>query len=91
VSLLALVAAVAPRRATDGSIFSEPLSLFSLRAFGAFYLALALGVAVLVDDRRADGYVASQRGGIALVLPILAATVADADTFAIGDHPLQLA
>jgi hypothetical protein len=91
VSLLALVAAVAPRRATDGSIFSEPLSLFSLRAFGAFYLSLAPGVAVLVGDRRADGYVASQRCGIVLVLPILAATVAYADTFAIGDHPLQLA
>ena len=91
VSLLALVAAVAPRRATDGSIFPEPLSLFSLRAFGAFYLALALAVAALVGDRRADGYVASQRCGIVLVLPILAATVAYADTFTIGEHPLQVA
>jgi hypothetical protein len=88
---LALVAFVAPERATNGSIFPEPLSLFSLRAFGVFYLSLGIAFAVLVRDRRADAVVAGMWCGIALVLPILVATAVYADSFDLAEHPLQLA
>jgi hypothetical protein len=40
VGFLALIAAIAPKCALDGDVFLEPLTPFTLRAFGAFYLAL---------------------------------------------------
>jgi hypothetical protein len=91
VSLLALVAFVAPDLATDGTIFPEPLSLFSLRAFGVFYLSLGIAFAVLVRDRRADGVLVGMWCGMALVLPILVATAVHADSFDLSEHPGQLA
>jgi hypothetical protein len=88
---LALVAFWAPERATNGAIFPEPLSLFSLRAFGVFYLSLGIGLGVLVADRRADGYLVSMWCGLALVVPILVATAVYADSFDLSEHPGQLA
>jgi hypothetical protein len=88
---LALVAFWAPERATNGAIFPEPLSLFSLRAFGVFYLSLGIGLGVLVADRRADAYLVSMWCGLALVVPILVATAVYADSFDLSEHPGQLA
>lgn len=36
---------------TNGEIFPEPMSLFTLRSFGAFYLSLALAVVPLVRNQ----------------------------------------
>ena len=91
VGFLALVAFWAPDLATDGVVFPEPLSLFSLRAFGVFYLSLGIALGVLVGDRRADAYLVSMWCGLALVVPILVATVVYADTFDLSEHPGQLA
>jgi hypothetical protein len=88
---LALVAFVAPDRATNGSIFPEPLSLFSLRAFGVFYLSLGVAFAALARDRRADAVVVGMWCGVALVVPILVATAVQADSFDLSEHPGQLA
>jgi hypothetical protein len=88
---LAAVAFWAPERATNGAIFPEPLSLFSLRAFGVFYLSLGIGFAVLVADRRADAIRVGLWCGLTLIAPILAATVVYADSFDLDDHPGQLA
>jgi hypothetical protein len=88
---LALVAFWAPERATNGAIFPEPLSLFSLRAFGVFYLSLGVGLGVLAADRRADAYLVSMWCGLALVVPILLATAVYADSFDLSAHPGQLA
>jgi hypothetical protein len=88
---LAVVAFWAPARATNGAIFPEPLSLFSLRAFGVFYLSLGIGFAVVVRDRRAEAVVAGMWCGVALVVPILVATAVYADSFDLGQHPGQLA
>jgi hypothetical protein len=88
--LLAAVAFWAPARATSGAIFPEPLSLFSLRAFGVFYLSLGVGLGVLVADRRADAYLVSMWCGLALVVPILVATAVYADSFDLSEHPGQL-
>jgi hypothetical protein len=88
---LAAVAFWAPEKATNGAIFPEPLSLFSLRAFGVFFLSLGVGLGVLVRDLRADAYLVSMWCGLALVVPILVATVVYADSFDLSAHPGQLA
>lgn len=90
VFFLALVAFVAPERATNGSIFPEPLSLFSLRAFGVFYLSLGVGMVAIIADRHADGYLLYMRAGLILVVPILVATAVYAGSFDVGEHPLQV-
>lgn len=90
VLFLALVAFVAPARATNGSIFPQPLSLFSLRAFGVFYLSLGVAMLVLVGDRRADAFLVYMRAGLVLVVLILAATVVHAGSFDFADHPVQV-
>jgi hypothetical protein len=90
VSGLAVVAFWAPDLATDGRIFPEPLSLFSLRAFGVFYLSLGIGLGVLVADRRVDAYLVAMWCGLALVVPILVATAVYADSFDVSEHPGQL-
>jgi hypothetical protein len=87
---LAAVAFWAPAGATNGNVFPEPLSLFSLRAFGVFYLSLGVGLGVLVADRRADAYLVGMWGGLALVVPILVATAVHADSFDLSEHPKQL-
>jgi hypothetical protein len=88
---LAAVAFWAPEKATNGAIFPEPLSLFSLRAFGVFYLSLGVAFAVLVADRRADAVFVGMWCGLALIGPILVATAVYADSFDLSEHPGQLA
>ena len=90
VFFLAAVAFAAPPRATGGAVFPEPLSLFSLRAFGVFYLSLGVGMLVLVADRRADGFLLYMRAGLVLVVPILVATAVYGDSFDLSAHPFQL-
>ena len=87
---LAVVALWAPARATDAAVFPEPLSLFSLRAFGAFYFSLGVAFVALVFDRRADAVVVGMWCGLALVVPILVATAVYADSFDLSAHPGQL-
>lgn len=90
VFLLATVAFVAPPRATNGTIFPQPLSLFSLRAFGVFYLSLGIGMLILVADRAANGFLAYMRPGLVLVVLILVATVVYSDSFDLSAHPFQV-
>lgn len=90
VFFLAAVAFVAPPRATDGTVFPQPLSLFSLRAFGVFYLSLGVAMLALLGDRRADGFLLYMRGGLVLVILILIATVAHAGSFDLSAHPVQV-
>jgi hypothetical protein len=91
VFFLAFVAFVAPIRATNGAIFPQPLSLFSLRAFGVFYLSLGIGMLVLISDRRADAFLVYMRAGLVLVIPILIATAVYGGSFDLSAHPLQIA
>ncbi|MDQ4131864.1 MAG: hypothetical protein M3179_01355 [Actinomycetota bacterium] len=90
VFFLALVAFVAPVRGRNGSIFPEPLSLFSLRAFGVFYLSLGIAMLVIVADRRVEAFLLYMRGGLVLVAAILVATIVHADSFDLSAHPLQI-
>jgi hypothetical protein len=87
---LTAVALWAPERATNGAIFPEPLSLFSLRAFGVFYFSLGVAFVALLYDRRADAVVVGMWCGLALVVPILVATAVHADSFDLSAHPGQV-
>jgi hypothetical protein len=87
---LAAVAFAAPTRATNGVIFPEPLSLFSLRAFGVFYMSLGVAMLILMGDRRAAAFLLYMRAGLVLVVLILIATGVYAGSFDLSEHPFQI-
>jgi len=89
VGFLAAVAAIAPQRALTGRVFPEPLTPFTLRAFGAFYLSLALGTLPLVRARTMAPFTAFLGGGQGLIVPTTAAAFVYLDRFHIGVHHLQ--
>ncbi len=90
VFFLAAVAFAAPPRSRSAAVFPEPLSLFSLRAFGVFYLSLGVAMLLLVADRRAEAFLLYMRAGLVLVLVILLATAVHARTFDLEEHPYQV-
>jgi hypothetical protein len=90
VGFLAAVAAIAPDRALNGHIFPEPLTPFTLRAFGAFYLALGLGTLPLLRAWTMAPSVAFLAGGQGLIVPTTAAAFVYLSRFHIGEHPLQV-
>jgi hypothetical protein len=75
---------------TTGQIFPEDLTLFTVRAFAAFYLALVVGIgALLLRPGVASAYMLGI-AGVALILPILAAAVLNIGAFDFAGHPLQV-
>jgi hypothetical protein len=90
VGSIAVVAAMAPDSGLDGRVFPEPLSRFTLRAFGAFYLALALGAVPTTLARTmppVTNYVVS---AMALIVFITTAAFVYIGTFDVSEHPLQI-
>lgn len=51
VAFLFVIAMAAPDAALDGTVFPDPLTAFTLRAFGVFYLALGIGALPLATSR----------------------------------------
>jgi hypothetical protein len=88
VAFLAIVAVAAPPGAMAGSVFPDRLTLFTLRAFGAFYLALGIGAAPLTRARGLAPIVALMWAGIGLIVPILVATAVFAERFNFERRPL---
>ncbi|MBI2780541.1 MAG: hypothetical protein HYX55_01935 [Chloroflexi bacterium] len=75
---------------TTGKIFPEQLTLFTVRAFAAFYLALALSlVALLLRPSVASAFMLCI-AGVALIVPILAAALLNVSAFDFAGHPLGL-
>lgn len=75
---------------TTGQIFPEPLTLFTVRAFAAFYLALAVGIgALLLRPGVASGFILGI-AGIALIIPILAAAILHLGAFDFAGRPLGI-
>jgi hypothetical protein len=70
-------------RSTEGGIFPEPLSLFSVRAFAAFFGALAISSLPLVWARSGEPIRLWLRSGLALIVPILVAAFAHRDAFSV--------
>lgn len=91
VTFLGAVAFWAPPFALDGRVFPEPMSPFTLRAFGVFYLALGVAGLWAARARGLDPVLAFMRAGLTLVVPILAAAIAYLDRFDLARHPVQSA
>lgn len=74
--------------ATSGKVFPEPVTLFTVRAFGALNLSLAIGalVAGLRRSRTASVWLALA-GGF-LIVPTLAAAFANLGSFDLANRPL---
>lgn len=89
VGFLAAMAAVSDG-APDQRVFPEPMTPFTLRAFGAFYLSLVVGALWLLGARTIGPILTYGAAELGLVIPTTAAIVPFAGVFAIDQHPLQL-
>lgn len=66
---------------TEGGIFPEPLSLFTVRALAAFFAALAIGAVPLVFARSVQPFLHFLWGGLTLIVPIMIAAAVYASSF----------
>ncbi len=89
VGFLAAVAALKSEGTPGRSVFPEPLSPFTVRAFGAFYLSLVIGALPLIWTRSMLPALAYMWGGLALIVPIAGAAFVYFHRFDFAAHPLQ--
>lgn len=75
---------------TTGKVFPEPLTLFTVRAFAAFYAALAVGLIALLARPRAASAFTLGLGGVSLIIPILAAALVNIAAFDFAGRPLGI-
>lgn len=73
----------------NGVIFPEPLSLFTLYSFGAFYFSLACSALVLARARKLAALTVHVQGGLALILLITLAALVFFSVFNFAAHPFQ--
>jgi hypothetical protein len=87
--LLLLVAVLGIRDSViDGrSVFPDVLTVFTVRAFAAFFLALLIGVGSLFLSRRPESWVTLARMGLYLVVPITLAALLNIGLFDFGARP----
>ena len=90
VFLLAAVAFIGHWTGLKGVIFPEPLSLFTLRSFGAFYFSLGVGALALLRARRTAAITSYVQGGVWLILLITVAAFVYARSFNLAAHPFQI-
>jgi hypothetical protein len=72
---------------TNGGIFPEVMSLFTLRSFGVFYLALALGVAPYLWNHNFHGLLFHSMASYGLILFITAAAFVHFNLFDFATRP----
>lgn len=75
---------------TTGKIFPEPLTLFTVRGFAAFYLALVVGLGALLLRPGVRSALMLGITGVALIVPVLTAAVLNIGVFDVPGQPLQL-
>lgn len=75
---------------TNGGIFPEVISLFTLRSFGAFYFSLALGVIPLLWAKSAHSYLSHGFISSGLLIFITLAAFACLRVFDFRAHPSQM-
>ena len=90
VAFLSIVAMTAPDVALDGRIFPEPLSFFTLRAFGAFYLALAIGAIPTVLAKNLTPVTTFMASAMGLVVIITIAAFVYINAFDFSAQPAQI-
>ena len=88
-SILALAGALARPGglSTEGGIFPEPLTLFSVRAFAAFFGAICLSALQLIWARNLTPMIAYGQAGILLTIPIVIAALVNLDKFDFAARP----
>lgn len=88
-SILALggLRAAAGGLSTEGGIFPEPLTLFSVRAFAAFFAAICLSALPLIWARNLTPLFSYGQAGWVLVITILSAAFVNLDKFDFGGRP----
>lgn len=72
---------------TEGGIFPEPLTLFTVRAFAAFFAAIGLSALPLIWARTLTPMFSYGLAGIVLIIPILIAAFVNFDAFDLGNRP----
>ena len=87
--LLCVVALTRPSAAVGGGVFPEDMSPFTLRTFGAYFLALAFGAVVVLRRQTRDALLENTIGGLGIIAPILVAAVVYRDVFDFAAHPGQ--
>lgn len=74
--------------ATSGKVFPEPVTLFTVRAFGALNLSLAVGALIAALRRSRSASVWLALAGGFLIVPTLVAAFANAGAFDLANRPL---
>ena len=89
VGFLGIYGATAPigARGTNGGIFPEVMSLFTLRSFAVFYLSLAIGVVPLFWERNLGTFLTHGIASYGLILFITFAAVAHIRLFDFAAKP----
>ena len=75
---------------TNGGVFPELMSPFTLRSFGAFYLSLAIGTIPLITARSANAMLNHAFATFGLVFFITAAIFVYFDLFDFANKPWQM-
>jgi hypothetical protein len=86
---LVLVAAFRPATGAHRRVFPEPLTPFTVRAFGAFYLALVIGAGPILWARTLTSFLVYLSAGLGLVVPITLAAFVYLGAFDMPAHPVQ--
>jgi len=69
------------------TLFPEPLTLFTVRAFSAFFASLVAGAVALLFSRNLAAPVELARVGLYLVVPIIVASLANLGSFDFAARP----
>jgi hypothetical protein len=93
VGFLGLYGLSAPQGApaTNGGVFPEVMSPFTLRSFGAFYLALALAVVPMLRDRNRSLFLQHAASAFGFIVFITIAAFAHLRLFDFAERPGGLA
>jgi len=74
-------------RSTEGELFPEPLTLFTVRAFAAFFAAIFFSALLLVWARNLTPMYPYGLAGLILIIPILIAAFLNLDKFDFSGRP----
>ena len=77
-------------RGADASIFPEPLSMFSLRAFASFYAALAMSMVPMLWAKGSQSVLTLGKAGMSFIVAITIAALVYLSIFNFSEHPGQL-
>lgn len=90
VGFLAVKGILDPEAGLTKNVFPEELSPFTIRAFGVFYLAIAIPAIPLIFSRSLAPVLWYGRGGLGIIVPITVAALVYIGRFDFDAHPRQV-